>query len=104
MHPDRSRVPAAAPARCNVLVTTDVEGQSKEGYEALFAGLARALRAAPYLVAHAARPVPGGWQIVEIWRSREAADAFFRAHVRARLPATARVRRTALELHNLLLT
>jgi hypothetical protein len=36
---------------------------------------------------HAGGPIEGGWRIVEVWESREAADAFYASDVLAKATA-----------------
>ena len=56
-------------------------------YEALASELAGSPTPADRLV-FAAGPVDGGWQVVQVWRSRDALDAFNAAHL---LPALRRL-------------
>ena len=60
-----------------------------QGTRVQYDALARRLAAAPVppeRLLFAAGPVEGGWQVVQVWTSREALDAFNAAHL---LPALA---------------
>jgi hypothetical protein len=62
-----------------------------EGTRAQYDALARELARAPVppeRLVFAAGPVEGGWQVVQVWTSREALDAFNAAHLLPALAAT----------------
>jgi len=85
-----------------VLVTAEVKGQTLEGYEGMRGVLAAPLRAAPGFLLHTAHPVEGGWRVIEVWESRQAADAFFAMAVAPNLPPRIRPKRAVQELHGVL--
>jgi hypothetical protein len=84
-----------------VLMVSDVDGQTLEGYAGLFARVGEALKAAPGFVMHASHPVEGGWRVVEVWHSREDAGRFFAANIAPHLPAGIRPKLTFAPLHDL---
>jgi hypothetical protein len=66
----------------------DMPGVSAEDYAELIADLRGAEKHASGLVAHVAGPVTGGFRIVNVWESKDAAERFHRDVIR---PAVARV-------------
>lgn len=84
-----------------VLITADVPGQTREGYDGMVAALAGVMRQAPGFVMHTAFPVEGGWQVVEIWESAKDANQFFATFVHPNLPSGVKPRRSLQDLHNL---
>ena len=70
-----------------VVVTTQVPGMSQELYEGMSAQMITVLKGMPGFIAHAGMQVPGGWQIIEFWQSREQFDAWYDGVVKG--PATA---------------
>lgn len=84
-----------------VLVTAEVHGQTLQGYEGMLSALGEALRRAPGFLLHTAHPVADGWRVLEIWQSKQAADAFFATHVAPNLPPGIRPKRSVQELHGL---
>jgi hypothetical protein len=85
-----------------VMMTSEVAGQTPEGYEAMLGMLGDALRRSPGLMMHTAYPIADGWRIVEIWNSREDAARFFSAHVAPRLPENIRPKLTFQPLHGII--
>jgi hypothetical protein len=84
-----------------VLVTAEVAGQTQQGYDGMLQFLAGSIKAAPGFVLHSAHPVDGGWRILEVWETKEAANQFFAKHVAPNLPPGIRPKRTVQELHSL---
>lgn len=66
----------------------DMPGVSAEDYAELMANLGGAEKEAAGLVVHVAGPVAGGFRIVNVWESKDAADRFDRDVIQ---PAVARV-------------
>jgi hypothetical protein len=61
-------------------ILLEIPGVTREQYE----GVAKAVNAAGPprgSLFHAGGPIEGGWRIVEMWESREAADAFYASDV-----------------------
>jgi hypothetical protein len=85
-----------------VMVISEVEGQSSQGYDGMLAVLDEALRRSPGFIMHTSHPVESGWRIVEVWESREDAARFFAAHVAPKLPDGIRPKLSFQPLHSLL--
>ncbi len=85
-----------------VLITAEVAGQTQEGYDGMLHALADTIRAAPGFLLHTSHPVEGGWRVIELWETKEAANQFFAKHVAPNLPPGIRPKRTVQELHSLL--
>lgn len=66
----------------------DMPGVSAGDYAEVIAELGGAEEQAAGLVAHVAGPVTGGFRIVNVWESKDAADRFHREVIQ---PAVARV-------------
>ena len=84
-----------------VLITADVPGQTREGYDGMIATLGPVIRQAQGFIAHGAGPVEGGWRVFEVWESAEAATAFFAKYIQPNLPPGIKPKRTILQLHSL---
>jgi hypothetical protein len=67
-----------------VIMTSDVAGQTLQGYDGLFTAVSPALQSAPGFVLHASHPLEGGWRVIEIWDSREDAARFFAPNHRSK--------------------
>ncbi len=87
-----------------VLVTADVAGQTREGYEGMLAVLTPLLNQAKGFIAHGAGPSGDGWRVFEIWESQEDATQFFAKYVHPNLPGGVKPKRSILELHSLITT
>ena len=85
-----------------VLVTAEVQGQTQQGYDGMFAVLADGLKQAPGFVLHTAHPIEGGWRIIELWESKIDANQFFAKNVAPNLPPGIHPKRSVQELHSLL--
>lgn len=86
----------------SVLVVAEVQGQTEQGYDGMFAVLSDGLKRAPGFVLHTAYPMDGGWRIVEVWESKTNADQFFAKHVAPNLPPGIHPKRTVQDLHRVL--
>lgn len=86
-----------------VLVTADVDGQTREKYDRMLDVLGPELRRAPGFIAHGAGPTPDGWQTFEVWETAADASRFFAAFVHPNLPDGVKPRRRVVELHALVL-
>jgi len=84
------------------MVTAEVAGQTETGYDGMLGMLEQYLTAAPGFILHTAYPIEGGWRVVEIWESKEAANRFFADNVHPNLPPGIRPVRTFQELHSLI--
>ena len=87
-----------------VLVTAEVSGQTEQGYDGMLGLLATALRQAPGFILHTAHPIDGGWRILEVWESQQAASEFFAQFVHPHLPPGIKPKRTVQALHSLVRT
>ena len=85
-----------------VLITAEVPGQTREGYEGMIAVLGPLIRQARGFIAHGAGPAEGGWRSVEVWESADEATKFFAEHIQPNLPPGVKPKRTILQLHSLL--
>jgi quinol monooxygenase YgiN len=70
-----------------VLVTAEVPGQTKQGYDGMLGVLEGLLKAAPGFVLHAAYESEGSWRVIEVWESQNAATEFFAKHIHPELTA-----------------
>lgn len=85
----------------SVMMVSEVNGQSAQGYDGMLALLDDALRKASGFVMHMAHAVDDGWRVVEVWNSREDATRFFAAHVAPNLPEGIRPKLCFQSLHSL---
>ena len=84
-----------------VMVTAEVPGQTAEGYDGMLRHLAEVLKRTPGFVLHTSQASDGGWRVIEIWESKQAANQFFAEHVHPNLPPGIRPKRTFQDLHSL---
>jgi hypothetical protein len=82
-----------------VLITSEVKGQTQQGYEGMRSMLAGALKEAPGFLLHTAHPVDGGWRIIEVWESKDQASQFFAKQVAPNLPSGIRPKLSVQDLH-----
>jgi len=82
-----------------VLVMAEVPGQTTAGYDHILAALGDALTSAPGFLMNAGHEMNGSWRTIEVWESKQAADAFFAKHVRPNLPPGLHPKRVYQELH-----
>ena len=86
-----------------VLVTADVAGQTREGYEGMIAALGPILKQTKGFIAHGAGPVSGNqWRSFEVWETAEDATKFFAEFIHPKLPPGVTPTRTLVELHALI--
>lgn len=85
-----------------VVITADVPGQTKEGYEQTITALGEAIRQAPGFIMHLGHGIDGGWRVIEVWESSKAASDWFAKAVRPNLPAEIKPERHVQELHTLI--
>jgi hypothetical protein len=88
--------------RMAVLITADVPGQTRDGYDGMLAALGEPLRQATGFIAHFAMPAADGWTVMELWETQEDANRFFATHVHPNLPEGVRPRRSFAALHSLI--
>ena len=85
-----------------VIMTSEIAGQTLQGYDGLFTAVSSALRSAQGFLVHASHPIDGGWRVVEIWESREDAARFFATTIAPQLPEGIRPKLTFEPLHDVL--
>jgi len=85
-----------------VIMTSEIAGQTLQGYDGLFAVVSPALQQAKGFVLHVSHPLDGGWRVVEIWESREDAARFFATTLAPHLPEGIRPKLTFEPLHDVL--
>ncbi len=61
-----------------ILMRADVPGMTSEQFEVVFAPLIDQLKAFPGYINHASGPLPGSYQVVEVWESQEAHERWVR--------------------------
>lgn len=83
-----------------VLVTAEVHGQTRQGYDGMLSVLGELARQAPGFIVHGAYEVDGVWKVVEIWASKEEANRFFAEHIAPNLPPGVRPKRSMHEMHS----
>jgi hypothetical protein len=86
----------------SVMMISEVNGQSPQGYDGMLALVGDALREAPGFIMHMSHPGETGWRIIEVWNSREDAGRFFAAHIAPNLPNDIRPKLSFQPLHSLL--
>ena len=84
-----------------IMITAEIKGQTQEGYDGMLGVLAESIKKAPGFVLHTAHPVEGGWRVIEVWESEEAANQYFAKHVAPNLPPGIRPKRALQKLHSL---
>lgn len=86
-----------------VLIVAEVQGQTREGYDAMVSAMGDAFRSVPGRLLHAAHGTEeGGWRVIEVWESKEVANRWFATFVAPNLPPGIKPRRTFRELHSVL--
>jgi hypothetical protein len=85
-----------------ILISADVPGQTKEGYEETIRALGSSLKSAPGFIMHFAHPIEGGWRVFEVWESSKEASEWFAKYVRPNLPPHIKPQRRVQELHTLI--
>ena len=83
------------------LITTNINGQTPEGYDQLTPFLHQAVRQAPGFILHIAYGTDDGvWHVTEVWNSKKEADEFFAKMVAPNLPKGIVPKRSYQELHS----
>ena len=86
-----------------VLITAEVPGQTRDGYDGMIRILGPLLKQTDGFIAHGAGPASAtAWRSFEIWESAEAATRFFADHIQPNLPPGVKPVRTVVELHSLI--
>ncbi len=87
----------------SVLVTGEVRGQTKQGFDGMLAKLRVHLEYAPGFVFLGSHPTEDGWRVMEVWESKVQSDKFFATFVAPNLPSGIRPKRTVQNLHGVVL-
>lgn len=85
-----------------IMMTSEVAGQTGQGYDAMLAEVGAALRSARGLLLHASHPTEDGWRVVGIWETREDATRFYAEKIAPNLPKGIRPKLTVALLHDVL--
>lgn len=84
-----------------VLIISENEGQTPQGYDGMLGELAGPLKHATGFLGHMSHPTESGWRVVEIWESKEDAGRFFAENVVQKLPPGIRPKLSFFPLHSL---
>lgn len=85
-----------------VLISSQVKGQTQEGYDSVLVAVRDAVKQAPGFILHCAHPVEDGWLVTEIWESKKLADQWFGKYVVPNLPTGIHPKRSYQELHSVI--
>ena len=85
-----------------VLMTAEVPGQTREGYQATVDVLREGIVKAPGFIMHMSAPSEDGWTVMEVWGSKQEASDWFAHNVAPALPEGITPRRTFRELNNVI--
>ena len=61
-----------------ILMRAELPGITSEQFEGLFAPVLDQLKVFPGFIANASGPVPGNYQVIEVWESQEAHERWVR--------------------------
>ena len=84
-----------------MLVSADVKGQTKEGYDGILMALRDPLKKSPGFVFHSSYAIDGGWRVIEVWQSKSDADQWYAKYVAPNLPPGITPKRSYQELHSI---
>lgn len=84
-----------------VLISTNVKGQTQEGYDGVLAAVRDSIKAAPGFIMHCAHPDEREWKVYEVWHSKELADQWFGKFVVPNLPPGIHPKRSYQQLHSI---
>lgn len=82
-----------------VLIISENQGQTPQGYDGMLAVLGERIKQAPGFILHTSHPTEGGWRVVEVWESKAHANQFFAKHVAPNLPPGIHPKLAVHELH-----
>lgn len=84
-----------------VMITAEVPGQTKQGYDAMLDALRDSMRNAKGFIGHYADMTDAGClTFIEIWETAHDATHFFATYVHPNLPPGIKPKRTIRELHS----
>jgi heme-degrading monooxygenase HmoA len=84
-----------------VLISTNVKGQTQEGYDGVLTAVRDSIKQAPGFIMHCAHPGEGEWKVYEVWNSKEEADQWFGKVVVPNLPPGIHPKRAYTSLHSI---
>lgn len=85
-----------------ILLTTNIQDQTKEGYDQVSVFLHQIIKKAPGFILHISYGTEDGvWHILEVWNSKKESDEFFAKNVAPNLPQGIIPKRSYIELHSL---
>lgn len=85
-----------------VLISSKVAGQTQEGYDAVLVAVKESIKRAPGFIMQCAHPVEDGWNVTEVWNSKQEADNWFAKTVVPHLPPGIHPKRSYQELYNVI--
>lgn len=85
-----------------VLISSNVAGQTREGYEGVLAAVKESISKAPGFIMQCAYPTSDGWSVTEVWNSKKEADEWFVKTVVPHLPPGIHPKRSYSELFNVI--
>lgn len=85
-----------------VLISSKVAGQTQEGYNGVLVAVKESIKRAPGFIMQCAHPVEDGWNVTEVWNSKQEADNWFAKTVVPHLPPGIHPKRSYQELYNVI--
>jgi len=85
-----------------VLVSSKVAGQTREGYDGVLMSVREHIKKAPGFIVQSAYPVEDGWQVMEVWKTKQDADHWYANHVVPYIPKGIHPKRSYQELYNVI--
>jgi hypothetical protein len=85
-----------------VLISSKVAGQTREGYDGVLMAVRDIIKEAPGFIMQCAHPVEDGWNVTEVWNSKQEADQWFANYVVPNIPAGVHPKRSYQELYNVI--
>jgi heme-degrading monooxygenase HmoA len=64
-----------------IVIRARVSGMTRAIYDQMSEGMMPQIKKQAGFIAHAGCPIPGGWEVVEIWESQEQFDAWLKGIV-----------------------
>ena len=83
-----------------ILISTNVKGQTQEGYDSVLNAVEEWIKTAPGFILHCAHPAEGEWLVYEVWNSKTEADEWFGKFVVPNLPKGIHPKRSYQQLHS----
>jgi len=84
-----------------ILITTNVKGQTAEGYDQVLNVLKELIQKSSGFVLHSSYEANDEWYVLEVWDSKKDADQFFSLYVAPNIPKGIVPKRSYQELHSL---